>query len=65
VVADGEVLGRLEVFYDLAARGSPPARIKIKPTLAPWSSSAPERGRYVYRLLPPAASTARRRWTSP
>lgn len=58
LVANGEDWARLEVLYDAGA-DVPPERIKLQPSLGTATLLRTERGgRYVYRYVPPAGTTA-------
>ncbi len=56
IVADGQQWARLELFYELGGAQVAPDRIRVKPSIGRLSFERAERGRYVYRYLPPAGA---------
>ncbi len=58
LVANGEDWARLEVDYDLGGANVPADRIKVVPSLGSATLQRAERGRYVYKYLPPVGTTA-------
>ena len=59
VLADGRSWARLEVFYDLGGASVPPKHVKVTPSQGSASFVSAEKGRYVYRYVPPAGATAK------
>ncbi len=58
VVADGQSPARLEVFYDLGGADVPASKLEVSPSLGEAVFERAENGRYVYRYVAPAGSSA-------
>ncbi len=59
VVADGAQFARLEVFYDLGGADVPADRVQISTSAGTPVLESAEKGRYVYRYVPPAGTGAK------
>jgi len=59
LLANGKDHSRIEVFYDLSGDTLAPDRIKLDADLGQAVFERSERGRYVFRYLPPAGATTR------
>ncbi len=59
ILADGRQWARLELFYELGGAQVAPDRLKVTASGGQLSFQSAERGRYVYRYVPPAGTTAK------
>lgn len=57
VLADGSSWARLEVFYDLGGASVSPKQVRLTPSQGAVSFVSADKGRYVYRYVPPAGAT--------
>ena len=57
-VADGRSPVRIDVLYDLGGAGVTPDRIRVTPSIGSVSFQGAVGGRYTYRYVAPAATTA-------
>lgn len=59
VVADGKAHARIDVQYDLGGGTVTADRVRVVPTVGAVTFERADSGRYVYRYVPPAGTTAR------
>ena len=58
VVADGQSWVRIDVLYELGGATVHPDRIRVQPSVGTAKLQSAAGGRYVYRYVPPAGTTA-------
>jgi hypothetical protein len=57
LLANGKDPARIEVFYDLGGANLPADRLKLEASLGQAKFQHADRGRYVYRYVPPSGTT--------